>query len=66
MDSSGGFRISCCGGGGWSPTSDADAFWQKCMQKQKNWVSLGGGHPLDLPMDFMKWPHKEGFTVHLQ
>ena len=28
-------------GGG--PTSDAGAFQQKCMQKQKNWIPLGGG-----------------------
>ena len=36
------------------PTSDADAFWQKHMQKQKNWV-LGGTHqwhPLDPPHGF--------------
>ena len=30
------------GGERWgAPTSDAGAFWQKHMRKQKNWVSLG-------------------------
>ena len=24
-------------------TYDVGTFWQKCMQKQKNWVPLGGG-----------------------
>ena len=28
---------------GSAPTPDADAFRQKCMWKQKNWVPLGGG-----------------------
>ena len=30
------------GGGGGAPTSDAGAFRQKCMRKQKNWVSFEG------------------------
>ena len=38
---------------GGAPTSDAYTFWQKCMQKQKKWILLGGTcqrHPLDPPM----------------
>ena len=30
------------GGGGGAPTSDMGAFWQKRMQKRKNWILLGG------------------------
>ena len=44
--------------GGGALTSDVGAFWQKQMQKRKNWILLGGGHvpaapPLDPPMDTM-------------
>ena len=28
---------------GEAPTSDVGAFWQKRMQKQKNWIPFGGG-----------------------
>ena len=39
--------------GVWTP--NVGTFWQKCMQKRKNWVLYGGGHapsmpPLDPPM----------------
>ena len=50
---SGGSRISCRGRG--PPTQVL--FWQKCMQKRKNWVPWGEGaapgtSPLDPPMVF--------------
>ena len=42
--------------GAW--TSDEGAFWQKCMQKRKNWVPWGGvrpARPLDPPMVLVEY-----------
>ena len=36
--------------GGGAPMSDMGVFWQKCMQKQKNWVPLGRGRDWHLGM----------------
>ena len=38
-----GFPIGGADPSGEVPTSDAVAFWWKCMWKEKNWVPLGGG-----------------------
>ena len=37
---------------GGAPTSNAYAFWRKCMRKRKNWILLGERRrrPLDPPM----------------
>ena len=35
--------------GGGTPTPNVGTFWQKHMQKQKNWILLGGGTPVVPP-----------------
>ena len=32
-----------------APTSDVGTFWQKCMQKRKNWILLEGVHAGSAP-----------------
>ena len=39
------FPLGGCQAIGGTPTSDIGAFWQKHMQKQKNWILLGGHMP---------------------